>query len=509
MTEEISVLIKTIQQMIVRDMDVHSPAVSVDTLAQSILAQGHWFNAILGLSGGCERGFGRVAGCVHHMAPCGVSTSPSVENLGGPVRASALWSNMGIKLLRNQERRKGRVLVRLCQMNTECSLRGHFPSEDAIVRRRDGSSLLPSKRQLLPLQSRIEKQKVYLERLSKDIGKKQQAHLEILQKLIEADQELGQPMTHKFKTSSKWRLRWQSKQPKTTKLLIRSSQGLNHKRRAPSQTKRRSSPSSQCSNLSLRCKAKAETVFRSSSWRLVRRKRRSRTPVRSWHTQCVNWKQSPLIPNLAQNRAVARVKKGRQTVSTPRGKTYLVSPAQTLKARKPSREVFQSRKLKKKRSAKQYKQEGGGLQLAPSMVLDSLYRRGSAIWRCPELVKQTLLFPFCATAKLHDTQFDEIGQAAANLTNKSVVELTPLFAQVEACRRLVGDKIRESFPYSLSLSQDIHNTCSHAIRSLPVSPEPAVRLPYTQPPCDYLSLFHDCGQYSNVMCGQSQMKCRD
>ena len=69
MTEEISVVIKTIQQMIVRDMDVHSPAVCVDTLAQSILAQGHWFNAILGLSGGCERGFGRVAGCVHHMAP--------------------------------------------------------------------------------------------------------------------------------------------------------------------------------------------------------------------------------------------------------------------------------------------------------------------------------------------------------------------------------------------------------------------------------------------------------
>ena len=250
---------------------------------------------------------------------------------------------------------------------------------------------LDRQKQLLPLQSRIEKQKVYLERLSKDIGKKQQAHLEILQKWIEADQELGQPMPHKFKTSSTWRLRWQSKQPKTTKLLIRSSQGLNHKRRAPCQTKRRSSPSSQCSNLSLRCKAKAETVFRKLM--AARRKRRSRTSVRSWHTQCVNWKQSPLIPNLAQNRAVARVKKGRQTVSSPREKTYLVSPAQTLKARKPSREVFQSRKEKRNVQRSSTNKEEG-CSLLRRWFLDSLYRRGSAIWCCPELVKQTPLAPF-------------------------------------------------------------------------------------------------------------------
>ena len=49
---------------------------------------------------------------------------------------------------------------------------------------------LAAKRQFLPLQSRIEKQKNYLERISREIETKQQHRLEILLKWIEADQEL-------------------------------------------------------------------------------------------------------------------------------------------------------------------------------------------------------------------------------------------------------------------------------------------------------------------------------
>ena len=52
------------------------------------------------------------------------------------------------------------------------------------------ASLLAAKRQFLPLQSRIDKQKNYLERVSKEIESKQKKRLEILQKWIEADQEL-------------------------------------------------------------------------------------------------------------------------------------------------------------------------------------------------------------------------------------------------------------------------------------------------------------------------------
>ena len=52
------------------------------------------------------------------------------------------------------------------------------------------AALLAAKRQFLPLQSRIDKQKNYLERVSKEIESNQKKRLEILQKRIEADQEL-------------------------------------------------------------------------------------------------------------------------------------------------------------------------------------------------------------------------------------------------------------------------------------------------------------------------------
>ena len=48
----------------------------------------------------------------------------------------------------------------------------------------------PAKRQFLPLQRWIEKQKNNLERVSKEIESNQETRLDILQKLIEADQEL-------------------------------------------------------------------------------------------------------------------------------------------------------------------------------------------------------------------------------------------------------------------------------------------------------------------------------
>ena len=52
------------------------------------------------------------------------------------------------------------------------------------------AALLAAKRQFLPMQSRIDKQKNYLERVSREIESKQKKRLEILQKWMEADQEL-------------------------------------------------------------------------------------------------------------------------------------------------------------------------------------------------------------------------------------------------------------------------------------------------------------------------------
>ena len=59
------------------------------------------------------------------------------------------------------------------------------------------AALLAAKRQRLPLQCQVGEQKIYLERLTKDIGKQQQTRLEVFQIWIGADQELeaanGQP----------------------------------------------------------------------------------------------------------------------------------------------------------------------------------------------------------------------------------------------------------------------------------------------------------------------------
>ena len=53
------------------------------------------------------------------------------------------------------------------------------------------AALLAAKRQFLPFQRRIEKQKNYLERVSKEIDSKQRKRLEILQTWIEVDFGIG------------------------------------------------------------------------------------------------------------------------------------------------------------------------------------------------------------------------------------------------------------------------------------------------------------------------------
>ena len=52
------------------------------------------------------------------------------------------------------------------------------------------TALLAAKRQRLPLRCQVEKQNIYLERLTKDVGEQQLTRLEMVQKWIEADQEL-------------------------------------------------------------------------------------------------------------------------------------------------------------------------------------------------------------------------------------------------------------------------------------------------------------------------------
>ena len=191
-------------------------------------------------------------------------------------------------------------------------------------------------------------------------------------------------------------------------------------------------------------------------------------------------------------------------------RTKLVSAAWTWKARRPSRGVSPTRKLKRDVWRRSMNKKEGCCSLLRRWVW-SLFTAELFFIALSSVGEADTINPVCATAKLYDTQFDEIGLWASNLTNKSVKELTPLFAQVAACRQWFCEEFeKESFPYRSSVSQDIPDTHRHAgIPFLLVSPKHAVRTPHTQPSGDYLSLFHDGGQNSSIGCGQPQMNFRD
>ena len=153
-------------------------------------------------------------------------------------------------------------------------------------------------------------------------------HVWTLQKWIEADQ--GLESAYATQTQAKQEvvaLVAEQEQRKMPKQLIKNSQEPNHPRRVPYQTGRHSKPSSLCSSLFLRCKAKVATACRNSSWRLEPRMRRPRKSARLWHTQCVIREQSTRLPSLAQKLAGSLAKKCEQMTSSLLGIAYLVSTA--------------------------------------------------------------------------------------------------------------------------------------------------------------------------------------
>ena len=85
--------------------------------------------------------------------------------------------------------------------------------------------------------------------------------------------------------------------------------------------------------------------------------------------------------------------------------------------------------------------------------------------------------PVCATAKLFGAKYDAIGLWAQNLSNRSEVELEPLFVQVGECRQMFSERFgKDSKLYTSSVS-----THSHLDRSsLPVPTERNEVLAHTQ-----------------------------
>ena len=188
------------------------------------------------------------------------------------------------------------------------------------------TALLAARRQFLPLQSRIEKQKNYLERVSKEIESKQKKRLEILQKWIEADQELEAANAKQMQAKQEMALLVAEQSAENAKKLsVKGIQGFSLTCQDKSLIKLHNTPFSQCSNPFSRCKAWGVTVFRNTPWRLAQPRRMSRKSVR-----------------LCPRRVVSRAKWWARTKSSPMYYAYLDSAKWTPKAKKPSRGVCQT-----------------------------------------------------------------------------------------------------------------------------------------------------------------------
>ena len=178
----------------------------------------------------------------------------------------------------------------------------------------DETALLAAKRQFLPLQSRIEKQKNKMERVSKEIESKQKKRLEIMQKLI---RNWKHPTPNRYKPNMRWRCWWLNRQHKMQKTVNQGNPVCQTHTSGSILIKLHNKPFTLCSNPFSRCKAWCATVFRNSSWRLARLRRMSRKSVRLWHRQCGNWKQGARLLNLVPRRIVSRAKWWPRTYSSP------------------------------------------------------------------------------------------------------------------------------------------------------------------------------------------------
>ena len=106
------------------------------------------------------------------------------------------------------------------------------------------AALLATKRQIFPLRCQVEKQNVYLERLTKDIGKQQQTRLEVLQIWIEADQELEAVNANQIQAKEEMAALVAEQAAENANAVNQELPRPIHKRRVPCQIKRHSKQSS-------------------------------------------------------------------------------------------------------------------------------------------------------------------------------------------------------------------------------------------------------------------------
>ena len=198
------------------------------------------------------------------------------------------------------------------------------------------AALLAAKRQFLPLQSRDDKQKNILERVSKEINRNRRNVRKSCNNGSILIRNWKQPTLNRHEPNKRWRCWWLNSLQKMKKTVNQGNPGF--------QSRVSGSISDQVAQHTVlsRCKARSATVFRNSSWRLARLGRMSRKSARSWHRQCGHWKQGSRPLNLVPRRIASRAKWFSRMKSSPMENAYLDSAKWTPKDEKPSRGACQT-----------------------------------------------------------------------------------------------------------------------------------------------------------------------
>ena len=206
-------------------------------------------------------------------------------------------------------------------------------------------ALLAAKRQFLHLQSRIEKQKNYLERISREIETKQQHRLEILHKWIEADQELDAAHAKQVQAKHEMSILVAEQTAENAKAVNQNTSGIQSLSSGSNpdpdaQQTILSVFKSVLSMQSMGCHSVAEQLMAAGAT-----DEEVRTSVRSWHKQCGNWRVGVLSQNQGSKLSNLRAMWWYWTQRSPRA--YLVSAAWTPNAKKPSRGVCRTQPQKR------------------------------------------------------------------------------------------------------------------------------------------------------------------
>ena len=201
------------------------------------------------------------------------------------------------------------------------------------------AALLAARRHFLPLQSRVEKQKNYLERVSKEIETKMQKRLEILKKWTQAKHEMAI---------------WVAEQTAENAKAV--NQGI-----PVMQTHTTGSTSDQAAQQTMMQSMGCHSVWEKLTAADATDEDVKKKSSSVWHKQCGNWKQGTRRPNQDSRLTVSRAKWWVSDEDFSAGECFPGISKMDTEGQEATNRSLPNAFTERKRLGKKCQQEGEGL----------------------------------------------------------------------------------------------------------------------------------------------------